>query len=44
VAQRDPHLTEALAARPAGTRRADRGFDLGPDTMLGLIPGRGASG
>jgi AcrR family transcriptional regulator len=32
-----PHLTEVLAAQPAGTRRADRAFDLGLDTMLGLM-------
>jgi hypothetical protein len=39
-----PHLTEALAAQPAGTRRADLAFDLGLDTMLGLILERGATG
>jgi AcrR family transcriptional regulator len=39
-----PHLTEALAAQPAGTGRADRAFDLGLDTMLGLILERGATG
>ena len=39
-----PHLAEALAAQPAGARRADRAFDLGLDTMLGLIRERGATG
>jgi AcrR family transcriptional regulator len=39
-----PRLTEALAAQPAGTGRADRAFDLGLDTMLGLILKRGSTG
>ena len=39
-----PHLAEALAAQPAGTGRADRAFELGLDTMLGLILERGATG
>jgi AcrR family transcriptional regulator len=32
-----PHLTQVLAAQSAGPRRADRAFELGLDTMLGLI-------
>jgi AcrR family transcriptional regulator len=32
-----PFLNEALAAQPEGTRRADRAFELGLDTMLGLM-------
>jgi AcrR family transcriptional regulator len=39
-----PSLTEALAAQPAGAKRADRAFDLGLDTMLGLMLRRGAPG
>ena len=39
-----PHLAEALGAQPACIRRADRAFDLGLDTMLGLILERGATG
>ena len=39
-----PNLTEALAAQPVGTKRADRAFDLGLDTMLDLMLRRGAPG
>jgi AcrR family transcriptional regulator len=39
-----PNLTEALAAQPAGTKRADRAFELGLDTLLGLMLRRGAPG
>jgi hypothetical protein len=39
-----PHLTEALAAQPAGTRRADRAFELGLDTMLSLMLRHGTAG
>jgi hypothetical protein len=39
-----PPGAEALATQPACIRRADRTFDLGLDTMLGLILERGATG
>ena len=39
-----PSLTEALAAQPAGAKRADRAFDPGLDTMLGLMLRRRAPG
>lgn len=39
-----PRLTEALAAQPAGTGRADRAFELGLDTMLGLMLRPGGRG
>ena len=39
-----PHLTQALAAQPAGTGRADRAFDLGLDTMLTLMLRHGSPG
>jgi AcrR family transcriptional regulator len=39
-----PNLTEALEAQPVGTKRADRAFDLGLDTMLSLMQRRGAPG
>jgi AcrR family transcriptional regulator len=36
-----PNLTEALAAQPADTKRADRAFELGLDTLLSLMLRRG---
>jgi AcrR family transcriptional regulator len=39
-----PNLTEALEAQPVGTKRADRAFDLGLDTMLSLMLRRDAPG
>lgn len=39
-----PHLSEALAAQPAGIRRADRAFELGLDILLGLMIRRGTPG
>jgi AcrR family transcriptional regulator len=38
-----PNLTAALAAQPADTKRADRAFELGLDTLLSLMLRRAAA-
>jgi hypothetical protein len=39
-----PNLTEALAAQPVDTKRADRAFELGLDTLLSHMLRRGSPG